>query len=140
MKRTYHGKKHTRLYNIWCNMKSRCYNPNNKDYADYGSRGIIVCSEWLNNFMAFYNWAMSHGYNETLEIERINNDGNYEPSNCRWATRTEQNSNTRRNHFITFNNETHTMKEWAKIKNIPYTTLASRLNILHWSIEKALTE
>ena len=119
-------------------MKSRCYNKNNKDYADYGGRGITIYPEWRNSFIAFYNWAMSNGYNEPLEIDRIDNSGNYEPSNCRWVTRKEQNNNTRHNHLITFNGETHTMKEWANIKNIPYTTLASRINILHWDIEKAL--
>lgn len=82
------GGKPTRLYRIWKNMKKRCLNKNNTDYKYYGARGIKVCKEW-NEFRPFMEWANSHGYKDTLTLDRIDNDGNYEPGNCKWATRKE---------------------------------------------------
>ena len=84
-----HKLRHSRLYSIWCGMKQRCLYLNHTGWSRYGGRGITICEEWLNDFKAFYDWAMSHGYQDNLTIDRINNDGNYEPSNCQWLTVSE---------------------------------------------------
>jgi len=90
-----HGLWGTRLHRIWGAMKTRCFNKNFARYKDYGGRGITVCDEWKNNFDAFYDWAMAHGYSDELSIDRIDVNGNYEPLNCRWSTIQEQNVNKR---------------------------------------------
>lgn len=84
-----------RLHYIWASMKTRCNNSNRKGYKDYGERGIKVCKEWNDDFKAFYDWALSHGYADNLTIDRIDVNGNYEPSNCRWITNIEQQKNKR---------------------------------------------
>jgi hypothetical protein len=90
-----HGLSENKLYKIWSVMRQRCSNPKNKGYKNYGGRGIAVCEDWNNTFMSFYNWAVLNGYSENLQIDRINNDGNYEPSNCRWITRRVNTQNSR---------------------------------------------
>lgn len=93
---TKHGKKNSRLYRIWGNMKTRCSNPTTKYYKYYGGRGITICEEWRNSFQRFYDWAMTNGYSDDLTIDRIDVNGNYEPSNCRWVTMKEQSKNKRK--------------------------------------------
>lgn len=122
--------KHThgnRVYNIWFNMIRRCTMPSDKSFKNYGERGIRVCDEWLNDFMSFYNWAMNNGYRDDLTIDRINNNGNYEPSNCRWVTMKEQHRNYSQNKNYTIDNETKCLTEWCEIYNIKYTTVLRRL-------------
>lgn len=133
-----HNLHNHKLYSIWHHMKDRCYNNNYKSYMIYGGRGIKVCDEWKNNFQAFYDWAISNGYEDSLTIDRINTDGNYEPSNCRWATYKQQQNNRRNNHYITYNGATHTLSQWSEILNINSKTLRSRL-YMNWTIERAFT-
>lgn len=136
-----HGQRNTRLYNIWVHMKQRCNNPNNPAYRIYGAEGKTVCEEWIdkkNGFINFYNWSMANGYRDDLTIERTDGTKGYTPENCGWATAKEQANNLRNNHLITYNGETHTMKEWARKKHINYKMIFKRIKYLGWSIEEAL--
>lgn len=89
-----HHKTNTRLYNIWCSMKQRCYYVKHKEFKYWGGKGVTVCDEWKDNFQNFYDWAINNGYKDNLSIDRINCNGNYCPDNCRWATAKEQVNNT----------------------------------------------
>ena len=133
-----HGLGRTRLCHIWADMKRRCYDIKSKDYKDYGNRGIIICEEWLKDFVSFYNWAMANGYNDNLTIDRIDVDGNYEPANCRWVTITEQARNRRNNYFITYKGETKCLSEWSRGFGIGCGTLKYRLT-RGWSVDKVFT-
>lgn len=126
----------TRLYNIWLDMKQRCYNPNAKAYKNYGERGIEVCNEWKNDFAIFYNWAMDNGYDEILEIDRINNDQNYSPDNCRWITHQEQQLNKRSNRLVEYNGEVKPLKIWTDELNLDYHRVNVRL-LNGWNVEDA---
>lgn len=120
------GERKPRLYSIWDNMKQRCYNPNHTGYHLYGGRGITVCDEWKNDFQAFYDWAMANGYEDNLQIDRIDNDGNYEPRNCRWVTPIENSNNRRNNTMIEYKGYVRTISEWAKITGIPAGKISKR--------------
>ena len=133
-----HGMSKTRLYRIYRDMVNRCNGKKKRDYDNYYARGITYCKEW-DTFEGFRDWALSNDYRDDLTIDRIDVNGNYEPNNCRWATKIEQNNNTRQNHFITYNGETHTMKQWANILGINYATLKSRLLLYGWTVEEAFT-
>lgn len=132
-----HGLKKSPIYNIWQNMKKRCYNKNCKSYKDYGARGIKICDEWLN-IINFHNWAITNGYKKGLSIERVDVNGNYEPSNCTWIPLEEQARNKRSNHLITCNGETHCIAEWAEILGIKRHKIEDRINKLKWSENKTI--
>lgn len=119
---TKHGKTNSRLFRIWCGMKNRCYRTNEINYKNYGAKGIVVCSEWFD-FEAFYNWSMKNGYRDDLTIDRIDNDGNYEPSNCRWGDVKTQARNTTRNVNLKIGKETKCLKDWSFIFGVEYRTL-----------------
>lgn len=136
--KTIHGKHNTRLYRIWYKMHDRCYNIKSSAYKNYGNRGIIICDKWKNDFMSFYEWAMNNGYSDELTIDRINVNGNYEPSNCRWVNRKFQANNRRNNNIITYNNESLTISEWADKINMNRSTFANRLSS-GWNVEKSIT-
>ena len=135
-----HGQSNSSLYRRWQHMKDRCYNPNDKRYKNYGRRGIKVCDEWLNSFENFYNWAINNGYQEGLTIDRIDVDGNYEPSNCRWVTTKEQQFNKRNNKRFFHDGKNLTLPEWSEILHISLDTLVSRIYTRGWNVERALTE
>ncbi|GHV79777.1 hypothetical protein AGMMS49944_15680 [Spirochaetia bacterium] len=135
------GTREDKLYHTWCNMKARCYEENRSDYKYYGGRGIKVCDEWKNDFFAFRKWSEANGYVDflNLEIDRINNDGDYCPKNCRWSTLVVQHRNRSDNHFITIHGIAHCLSEWCEIYDIKHQTFESRIK-RGWSKEKALTK
>lgn len=138
-KHGYAGRKKHPLYISWLSMRNRCYNRGHENYNHYGGRGVQICTEWKEDFEAFMSWAMDHGYKEGLTIERIDNDGNYEPGNCRWATRKEQANNRKSSRFLVFDGEKRTIAEWSDITGIRSYNILQRIDKLGWSVERALT-
>ena len=134
-----HGGTNTRLFRIWSGIKTRCFDENAPEYKNYGGRGITLHDLWKADFSEFQKWAAESGYNDTLTIDRIDVNGNYEPGNCRWVTMKEQANNKRTNRLISFNGETHSVSEWEQLKGAPRDSIRRRLNA-GWSIERALTE
>lgn len=132
-----HGMAGTRVYSIWENIIQRCNNPKNQSYKSYGGRGITICTSWLT-FQNFYN-DMGDPTTGKHEIDRINNNANYEPSNCHWVTRKENNRNKRDNILLTHGGYTATVKEWSERIGMAYETLLHRVGRLGWSTEKAIT-
>jgi hypothetical protein len=108
-------------------MKSRCYNPRVPSYHDYGARGITICAEWLEDFKAFYEWAIANGYSDEKSIDRIDNNGAYAPDNCRWATRTEQCRNQRTNHLINTPWGLLCLREASERSGVPLATIKQRI-------------
>lgn len=112
--KTSDGMSRSRIYNILCGMKARCYNKNKNSYKNYGGRGIKICQEWLDSFESFYDWSINNGYLETLTIDRIDNNKDYSPDNCKWSTRLEQGNNRRTNKRIIILGEEKTISEWSR--------------------------
>ena len=136
-----HNKRHTRIYKEWQIIKYRTKKTNDESRnKSYYEKGIKVCDEWLDKetgFLNFYEWAMANGYRDDLTIDRIDNNGNYEPSNCRWVTMTEQANNKSTNRLITYNGKTQTAMQWAKELGMNYSLIINRLN-RGWSVERIL--
>jgi len=130
----------TPLYSVWASMKTRCSNPNSDHYHLYGARGISVCKEWQDSFVAFRDWSHASGYEIGLQIDRIDNDGNYEPANCRWITVKANNRNKRSNRILTAFGESKCLSEWADDSrcSVPLGTLDSRLR-RGWDDERAIS-
>lgn len=133
-----HGKCHTEIYASWERMKSRCNCTANQHYKDYGGRGIAVCEEWNSDFNAFFEWSLNNGWEPGLTIDRIDVNGSYEPSNCRWVTWDVQCNNKRNTVYLEAFGEKKSIAQWSTEKDIGYKTLAWRVR--HgWSVEDALT-
>lgn len=133
-----HGLTHHPLYKVWQRMKGCTSSPSHQDYPYYGGRGIRMCVEWRDDFTSFYKWAIIHGWEPGLEIDRKNTNGNYEPENCQFTDRIGQMRNTRRTRLITHNGKTQSVVEWAEETGIRAGTIYNRLNS-GWSVEKTLT-
>ena len=132
-----HGMTETKEFMTWRAMIQRCEDSRGTGYRLYGGRGISVCTRWRNSFIAFYD-DMGDRPSPKHSIDRIDNDGNYTPSNCRWATRIQQGRNTRANHMITYEGRTHCLVKWSEIRGIHRNTLSTRL-LRGWTVERALT-
>lgn len=126
-KKSANGLAKTRINNIYHNMKNRCNNSKNYRYKNYGGRGIKVCDEWQNNFLSFYNWAINNGYDETLTLDRIDVNGAYCPSNCRWIPLEKQFYNKTDNVYYIVNQQKKCLSELCKEYNMPYQTVRKRL-------------
>ena len=134
-----HGLSNTKIYRIWRNMKSRCYNPNVTRYNKYGGRGITICDEWRDNFEAFYKWAIENGYSDGLSIDRKDVNGNYTPSNCRWIAMSKQADNKSNSRLFEYNGESHTVTEWAETTGISRDIIWNRIK-RGWSIDRVLSQ
>jgi hypothetical protein len=137
---TTHNKCNTRIYRIYAGILQRCNNSKSDRYKNYGGRGIKVCDEWSgkDGFINFYNWSMANGYSDELSIDRIDNDGNYEPSNCRWADAKTQSNNKRWNRNITIDGVTHNITQWSEISGVSRRTIMSRIDKMGWDAKEAI--
>lgn len=136
--RTKHGGKNERLYRIWRGMKQRCENKENRDFKNYGGRGITVCNEWKNDYAVFRKWALDNGYLDDLTIERKDVDKGYCPENCTWIPAKMQAKNRQTSKWVEYNGERRIVSEWAEIYGIEPCTIYNRLR-LGWSFEKAVS-
>lgn len=134
-----HGLTKSRLYGIWSGMKDRCKNPAKASYEHYGGRGISVCEEWKNDFMAFYEWALANGYEENLSIDRIDVNGNYEPSNCRWVDDLTQDSNKTNNKYVEIDGIKYTVPQLERKYGINRNALYARARKLGY-VKEILNE
>lgn len=127
------------IHSRYQHIKERCYNPNSKSYKRYGGRGISMCDEWLNSYQAFEEWCLSHGFENNLAIDRIDNDGDYSPENCRFVTLKENNQKRRTTVYYTIDGITKNLQQWCDYYNINRGTVVTRLKN-GWTIEDALTK
>lgn len=136
---SYENKVRTRLGSIYHNMKTRCTNPNYNKYKYYGGKGISICDEWLKSYDTFEEWALSHGYEDHLTLERKDVNGNYTPENCCWVSVKEQANNRTTNHYIEYNGQRKTLMQWCEELGLSYCAVSQRINN-GWSAERALAE
>ena len=139
---TKHGMYRKTVYRTWDSMVQRCENQRHKQYNDYGGRGIKVCDRWRNSFQAFFDDVsiLPHFGENGYTLDRMNVNGNYEPTNVRWATKKEQQNNMRSNLLISYNDQTKTLSQWAEELGFKNSTLYSRIVTYGWDIERAMTE
>lgn len=126
------------LYSTWHGMKQRCYDSNNSHYKYYGDKGILVCDEWLDDYISFYNWSLSNGASKEFTLDRINVNGNYEPSNCRWVDAITQANNKNKNRLIEYNGERLSVMQWSRKTGIKEATIRMRLDRYNYSAGEAL--
>ncbi len=134
-----HGESRTRLYRIWYGIIRRTEDCSRKEYKDYGALGVRMCDEWRESYEAFRAWALANGYDDTLSIDRIESNGNYEPSNCRWATKSTQENNKRATHLLSIGGVSKTPAEWSKISGIPAYQIRRR-KAKGWDDQRAVYE
>lgn len=139
MGKTIHGYSRTRIYRLYKGIKNRCYNEKDCTHRKlYYDRGIRMCKEWEESFIEFLKWALDNGYNDNLTIDRIDNNGDYSPTNCRWVTVLEQ-ANNRRNSFrVLYKNKEDTLANFCRENNLKYDTVYRRIKRYHWDVERAL--
>lgn len=128
-----------KIFNTYNGMKYRCYNPKSASYKNYGARGIKICDEWLNDKNKFFEWCISSGIKKELSIDRIDVNGNYSPTNCRWATNKQQLNNMRCNVKLEYKDKKYTIAELSELLNINYQTIHKRLKYYNYDIDKVLS-
>src|ERR1043165_3062320 len=139
-RKTVHNFRHHPLYDIWCHIKDRCFNPKNPSYHNYGGRGITMCHEWRGDAKAFIEWCLANGWKDNLEIDREENDGDYCPSNCRFVTRLINSFNRRTTVKIEHHGQMLTTLELEKISNgISASRIFRRIRDCGWSVEDAIS-
>lgn len=131
-----HGCRHTRLYGIWTNMKSRCYDACNESYRRYGARGITMCDTWKDSFPAFMNWALKNGYSDTLTIDRIDDNGIYSPENCRWTDAKTQANNRRSSRYVTVDGRSQSLAAWADELNVSRSLFHARAKYHNTTVDE----
>ena len=134
-----HGLTHHKIYGVYVNMIERCYNSKNKSFKHYGGRGISVCDDWKNDNTKFFSWAFASGWQESLQLDRIDNEGNYSPENCRFITHKVNVNNRRNNRLLTYKGQAKTFTEWAEISGVSRKLIEYRLN-QGMSAEEAITK
>lgn len=132
--------RHDKLYHRWIGMKQRCYNPNSNCYKHYGQRGIRICDEWKNSYQSFKEWAFKTGYKEELTLDRIDNNGDYSPENCRWVDRKIQCRNRRKTLFVEVNGDKIPLKEFTDKNKLNYDTIRNRLKYKNWDMNMVVKE